>query len=127
MGRIMEPEECIAIRARGESEDPIVLAEEYGVSITTITNILGDLSYRRPECYAEGSPGRAVAVQRDKDYREEKKRQQRMRSGIRCRSYEQHGQDRASAICGRRHSPRCLPILNLGTTVTGFFRRYESW
>ena len=79
MGRILEPEECIAIRARGTREDCNVLAAEHGVSTITISNILNDRSYGRPACYAEGSPGRAAAEKRDQDYQEEKRRQQQMR------------------------------------------------
>ena len=79
MGKILEPPECIAIRARGAEEDPQVLALEFGVSVVTISNVLSDRSYARPECYAEGSRGRAAAEQRQWDYQEERKRQRQMR------------------------------------------------
>ena len=79
MGKILEPAECIAIRERGNKVEPRTLAHEFGVSLVTISNVLGDRSYARPECYANGSRGRVEAEQRERDYHDEKKKQARMR------------------------------------------------
>ena len=84
MGRILKDEEAADIRelaARvGEHHvDVGSLALEYGVSITTISNILANRSYRRPGCYAAGSQGRADAEQRQRDYEANQKRKQQMR------------------------------------------------
>ena len=79
MGKTLEPAECIAIRARGSEGDPQVLALEFGVSVVTISNVLSDRSYARPECYAKGSRGRAAAEQRERDYQQERTRQRQTR------------------------------------------------
>ena len=84
MGRILRDEEAAKIRALaarvGEHSTNVgSLALEYGVSTTTITNILADLSYRRPACYPAGSQGRVDAEQRQRDYEANQKRRQQMR------------------------------------------------
>ena len=84
MGRILSDEEAAEIRslaARVDEHHVNVgsLALEYGVSTTTINNILADLSYRRPACYPAGSQGRSDAEQRQRDYEANQKRKQQMR------------------------------------------------
>ena len=84
MGRILRDEEAADIRALaarvGEQNVNVGgLASLYGVSTTTINNILADLSYRRPVCYPAGSQGRADAEQRERDYEANQKRKQQMR------------------------------------------------
>ena len=84
MGRILRDEEAADIRALvagdgGHKLDVDDLAAEYGVSVTTISNILANRSYRRPACYPAGSQGRADAEQRQRDYEANQKRKQQMR------------------------------------------------
>ena len=79
MGRILKDEEATEIRVMSSSVGKQRLASEYGVSITTINNILADLSYRRPSCYPAGSQGRVDAEQRQRDYEADQKRKQQMR------------------------------------------------
>ena len=84
MGRILRDEEAAEIRALAARDgerrlDVDDLTLEYGVSATTISNILADRSYRRPACYPAGSQGRADAEQRQRDYEANQKRKQQMR------------------------------------------------
>ena len=84
MGRILRDEEAAEIRGLtasvGETHVNVGgLASEYGVSVTTVNNILANRSYLRPACYPAGSQGRAYAEQRLRDYEANQKRKQQMR------------------------------------------------
>ena len=84
MGRILEDKECVEIRRRyavhqGSLEDFCDWAARFGVSSRTISNVISDRSYRRPECYPPDSSGRAEAERRVREYESCRVRKQKMR------------------------------------------------
>ena len=84
MGRILEDRECVEIRRRyavhrGTVEEFYHWAKRFGASSQTISNVLSDRSYRRPECYPPDSPGRAEAERRQLEYEADRLRKEKMR------------------------------------------------
>ena len=100
MGRFLKNEECVEIRERyanyrGSMDSFFDWARRFGVSSRTISNVVSEKSYHRPECYPPGSPGRAKAERRQREYEADQLLKQKMRyvsAGKRRAVLERDGQ-----------------------------------
>ena len=110
---ILSDESCIEIRQRlidlgsKEVEQSIIehWSTEFGCSTNTIENIINDRSYRRPECYPAG-PQRDAAIQRDADWKEQKRlrRNAKARERYTTRKYRDQVLERDNHRCVYCHA-----------------------